>query len=510
MLLANLLSAAPEARVIASDHDAIQSLDIRGIAYDSRTVQPGDLFVALPGVHADGRQYIRAAAERGAVAVVVETETPEQSPIPHLIVPDARAAMADLSAHLYGRPSERLQVIGVTGTDGKTTTSFLLHALLQGTGHPAGLITTVAFRIGEQEWENESRQTTPEAPDIQRLLARMLAEGMTHVVLETSSHALMLDRVRGCNIDHGVFTNVTSDHLDFHKTIEEYRAAKGRLFEGLGQYAKKDVSPVAILNRDDASFSYMEGRSRMGDRIDGRPRPRILSYGMHPEADVRAEGVQVSTGGIHFQVVAGEETAMMRSPMTGGFNVHNLLAALAFGVAHGIPLADAALALGHVVGVPGRMLRLDAGQEFAVIVDYAHTPDGLRTVLDELRAMTQGRLIAVFGAAGERDRGKRPHMGRIAAERADLIVLTDEDPRLEDSRTIIEEIAVGAREAGARDETLLLIPDRREAIGAAMRWARPGDTVLLAGKGHESCIIVGTEKRPWNEEAEARAALERV
>jgi UDP-N-acetylmuramoyl-L-alanyl-D-glutamate--2,6-diaminopimelate ligase len=392
-------------------------------------------------------------------------------------------------------------VVGVTGTDGKTTTCYLLHALLQGTGHPAGLIGTVAFRVGEREWENTSRQTTPESPDVQRLLAAMVAAGVEYAVVEATSHALVLERLRGCHFDAGVFTNLTSDHLDFHGTVENYRAAKARLFRQLGAYPKARSRPVAVLNRDDPSYEYMRAASSAP----------VLSYGLHPEADVRAHEVTVGAGGIRFRFITPHGEALVRSPMTGRFNVSNLLAALAYAVAQGIDVAAAAAALGTMRGVPGRMRRVDAGQTFTVVVDYAHTPDSLAKVLDELRPLTAGRLIAVFGAAGERDRGKRPALGRIAAERCDVVVLTDEDPRLEDRLAIIEEIAVGARAAGAHDGTNLLIhPDRREAIAAAVGLARAGDLILLAGKGHESCIIVGTERIPWDEEAAAREAIAAV
>ncbi len=503
MLLSHLLPALSGATLYGPR--AVTEVDITGIAYDSRAVAGGDLFVALPGVHVDGHRFIAGAVARGASAVLCQYPPGDEPPVPHIVVPDARAAMADVAAAFYGHPSDRLDVVGVTGTDGKTTTSFLLHAVLQGTGRAAALISTVAFRVGDVAWDNASRQSTPESPDVQALLARAVTAGCTHAVVEATSHALMLDRLRGCHVDAGVFTNLTSDHLDFHGTPENYRAAKARLFQGLGHYPKGNIpkgniKPAAILNRDDDAYAYM----RDAGAAD------VTSYGLHPEADVRAHDVAVTAEGIRFRVTApdGGHAVTARSPMTGRFNVYNLLAALAYAHTQGIGLEAAAEALSAAPGVPGRMRRVDAGQPYTVVVDYAHTPDSLTKVLDELRAVTPGRLIAVFGSAGERDRGKRPVMGRIAAERCEAVVLTDEDPRLEDRLTIIEEIAAGARAAGARDErTLLLRPDRREAIGTAVRLARPGDTILLAGKGHESCIIVGTEKTPWDEEGEARAAI---
>ena len=497
MLLSHLRSALAEATSLGPP-DA-DTTEITGIAYDSRTVAPGNLFVALPGARVDGHRYIEAAVARGAAAVLCQYPPGDDPPVPHLLVPDARAAMADVAARLYGDPSEKLDIVGVTGTDGKTTTAFLLHAVLQGTGRRAALISTVAFRVGDREEYNASRQTTPESPDVQRLLAEAVAAGCTHAVVESSSHALMLDRLRHCHIDAGVFTNLTPEHLDFHGTLDEYRAAKARLFQSLGQGGRKqDVPAVAVINRDDASYDAMRAASAAP----------VVSYGLNVESDVRAHDLAVSVDGISFRATTPAGEITVHSPLIGRFNVYNLLAALAYAYAQGIALEDAALALSAVYGVPGRMRRVEAGQPFTIVVDYAHTADSLTKVLDELRAVTRGRLIAVFGAAGERDRSKRAPMGRVAAARCDLVVLTDEDPRLEDRLDIIEEIAVGARAAGAREgDTLLIRPDRRDAVRVAVAAARAGDTILLAGKGHESCIIVGTEKAPWDEEDEARAAV---
>src|SRR5205085_3822069 len=285
MLLSTLLSALPDATLVGPPE-----AEIAGIAYDSRVLERGELFVALPGVHVDGHRFVEAALARGAAAVLCQYDSGDDPAVPHVLVPDTRAAMADLAAAFYGHPSDQLKVIGVTGTDGKTTTCFLLHAMLQGTGHPAGLIGTVAFRVGEREWENSSRQTTPEAPDVQRLLAAMAAACVEYAVVEATSHALMLDRLRGCHFDAAILTNITSDHLDFHGTLDQYRAAKARLFHDLGS-GQKAGAPVAILNRDDASYDYMRAASAAP----------VLSYGRHPEADVRAYEVEVSARGIRFR-----------------------------------------------------------------------------------------------------------------------------------------------------------------------------------------------------------------
>jgi UDP-N-acetylmuramoyl-L-alanyl-D-glutamate--2,6-diaminopimelate ligase len=487
MLLSEVLGAVPAAVVVGSGDP-----EIAGIAYDSRRVQPGDLFVALPGAHVDGHRFIGAAASRGAAAVLCQQVPSEGDDVLRLVVPDSRAAMADVAAAFYGRPAEHLKLVGITGTDGKTTTGFLIHALLRGTGHPAGLLGTVAFRIDDRELKNEARLSTPESPDIQRLLSEMVAARAEYAVIEATSHGLMLDRLRGCRFEVGVFTNLTHDHLDFHGTMENYRDAKARLFQGLPEEG------VAILNRDDACYEFM--RSVTG--------ASVLSYGLHPAAEVRARDVVVTVDGIRFAAETPAGAVEVASQLTGGFNVYNLLAALACACSQRIDLRQAAAALATVSHVPGRMKRVDAGQLFTVVIDYAHAPSSLTKVLDELRPLTHGRLIAVFGAGGDRDQLKRPIMGRIAAERCDAVVLTDEDPYGEKSEDIIEAIAAGARAAGAREgETLWRCPDRHEAIVQAIGMARPGDTVLFAGKGHEASIVTGNHRRPWDEEAEVRAAI---
>lgn len=492
MRLTSLLPNVPDA-ALAGPREA----NISGIAYDSRAVQPGDLFVALPGLRADGHGFIAAAVAHGAAAVLCQRAPETEPAVPHVVVSDARKAMADVAAAFYGYPARRLGLVGITGTDGKTTTGFLVHALLQGTGHAAGLIGTVAFKVGDSVHSNTIHQTTPEAPDVQRLLAEMVEACLEFAVIEASSHALMLERLRGCPISTGILTNITSDHLDFHGTLENYRAAKARLFSGLVAKAS-GASACAILNRDDASYEYMCAASAAP----------VLSYGLRSDAAVRAHDVEVRADGIRFRASTPSGIVDISSPLTGRFNVYNLLAALAFAVAQDIPLDMAATALAGMQGVPGRMQRIDEGQPFSVVVDFAHTPDALMKVLDELRPLTTGRLIAVFGAPGERDRTKRPLMGRIAAERADLVILTDDDPRSEDRHQIIAQIASGARNAGPRHGTTLhLCADRREAILLAVRAARPGDTVLLAGKGHEDSITIGTHRMPWDEAAAARDAI---
>ncbi len=462
--------------------------EVRSLAYDSRRVQPGTLFFAVPGDHVDGHDFIADAVAAGAIGVVAERELADLA-VPQLVVDRTRRALADAADEWFGRPSAQLKVIGVTGTDGKSTvTALTAEALWACRWHP-GQIGTVFTGIFDDLEANLSRATTPEALELQELLARMVAAGNDSVVMEATSHGLALERTRNCRFDVGVVTNVTSEHLEFHGTVEAYRAAKARLVE---------EAPISVLNAGDASFEYFRDRAR----------DRVLTYGVEVEADLRADNLRADAGGTTFHLESPRWHGDVRIPLPGTFNVANALAALAVVEALGLDVRHAAGGLEVTKGVPGRMERVDTGQPFTVIVDYAHTAESLRKVLELLRPLTAGRLIAVFGSAGERDPTKRAPMGRVAAELADLVVVTDEDPRLEDPRAINEQIADGAREAGARDgESLWVVDDRQQAISHAIGLAKEGDVVLLAGKGHEQSIIYGTERRPWDDRSAAREAL---
>lgn len=462
--------------------------EVTGLAYDSRSVKAGTLFFAVPGVHVDGHDYAAAAVNEGAIGVVVEREM-DGLDAPQLVVDRTRRALADAADAWYGQPSKELQVIGITGTDGKTTTSFLAVELLRAGGRRPGLIGTVAADIGDERLPNEDRNTTPESLELQELLARMVEAGNESVVMEATSHGLALERTRNCRFDVGVVTSVTSEHLDFHGSLEAYRRAKARLVE---------EAPLAILNTDDEAYAFFRERAR----------DRVLTYGIDADADLRATELIADAAGSRFTLVAPDWSGEVTTPMPGRFNVSNALAALAIAHVEGVAWPVAVDALARTAGVPGRMERVDAGQPFAVVVDYAHTADSLGKVLRMLRPVTRGRLIAVFGSAGERDPTKRPAMGRVSAELADLTVVTDEDPRLEDPRAINEAIADGARAAGGVDgESLLVIDDRREAIARSIAMAREGDVVLLAGKGHETSIFYGADKLPWDDREVARDAL---
>ncbi|MDQ4035709.1 MAG: UDP-N-acetylmuramoyl-L-alanyl-D-glutamate--2,6-diaminopimelate ligase [Chloroflexota bacterium] len=463
--------------------------EVARLAYDSRRVGPGTLFFAVPGDHVDGHDFAGPAVDAGAIGLVVERELPELS-VPQLVVERTRRALADAADAWFGRPSERLTVIGVTGTDGKSTVTALTADMLWQSGrHRPGQIGTVFTAVGKSIGPNEERNTTPEALELQELLARMVEADNDSVVMEATSHGLALERTRNCRFDIGVVTTVTSEHLDFHGTLENYRSAKARLVE---------EAPIAILNADDASFAYFRDRAR----------DRVITYGIETDADLCAGNLEADATGTRFRLESPRWHGSVFIALPGRFNVSNALATLAVGEALGLDLDDAAGVLNDTSGVPGRMERVDAGQPFGVIVDYAHTEDSLRKVLDILRPLAAGRLIAVFGSAGDRDPTKRAPMGRVAAQLADIVVVTDEDPRLEDRRTINEQIADGARSAGAVDgETLWVIDDRREAIGHAIELAREGDLVLLAGKGHEQSIFYGVEKRAWDDRTAARQAL---
>lgn len=444
-------------------------LDISGIAYDSRQVQPGYLFVAVRGTREDGHRYIDDAIRRGAVAVVAENLARARRDVTYLRVEDARRALAEIACAFHGHPSAKLEVIGITGTNGKTTTAFMIRDILAAAGRHPGLISTVHYEIGKRCIP--AGRTTPEAPDLQAMLAQMLKVGCESVVMEVSSHALEQKRVWGVDFDVGVFTNLTHDHLDYHGTIERYFAAKARLFAGLGRMEKR---AAAVLNLDDP------WGHQLAEMIGGWA--RIIPYGVHPAAEVRAEEIEIDGRGSRFRVHSPWGDAHVRLSVLGRFNVSNALAAFASAAVGGVPVATIVAALERFCGAPGRLERIPNSRGFDVFVDYAHTPDALANVLSTLRTITQRRIILVFGCGGDRDRTKRPAMGRVAGDWADHVILTSDNPRSEDPRAIIEDIVTGLPPV-TRHEIIL---DREQAIARAIELACPGDAVLIAGKGHET------------------------
>jgi UDP-N-acetylmuramoyl-L-alanyl-D-glutamate--2,6-diaminopimelate ligase len=484
---------------------------VAALTADSRNVVPGSLFAALPGDHVDGHEFATQAATAGAVAAIVDHPI-SGLPIIQLVVDRSRAALADAAGWWYDDPSRELGIVGITGTDGKTTTSFLAAAALDAAGHRAGLVGTVELRIGGEAEPTPEHQTTPEAPELQRLLRAMADGGDAAAIVETTSHGLALERVAGVAYDVAILTNLTHEHLELHGTFEAYRSAKLSLFERLasrgapktGAAATLAWPRLAVINRDDPSADLFSAVAREAGAT-------VVTYGSQPGADVRAGRIEEDAHRLSVAYEARSGAAHLDLRLAGRFNVHNALAVVAMGEGLGLDPATVRAGIEGVPGVPGRMERIELGQPFSVIVDYAHTPTSLETVLDLLAALAAaggGGLIVVFGSAGERDRAKRPMMGRIAGERCRLVVVTDEDPRGEDPLAILEAIGRGAEAAGRRrDRDLLLIADRRAAIAAALDQALTGDVVLFAGKGHERSIIGPDGPRPWNERAEVEAAL---
>jgi UDP-N-acetylmuramoyl-L-alanyl-D-glutamate--2,6-diaminopimelate ligase len=499
--LSQLLTAAgvgaPQPAALASDSEP----QVTRVDYDSRSCRPGSIFVAITGFHADGHNFAAAAVARGAVAVVGEQKPHPSIPpqVPLIIVADSRVALSALAAVMAGNPSRDLCVAGITGTDGKTTTATLLWSAWRASGINAGALTTTDWRAGDDVVANPSRQTTLEAVELQQHLRDIRERGCTHVALETSSHGLQLHRVDDVEFRCAVYTRITTEHLELHGTRDAYFAAKASLLERVS--ARLDG--IAVLDADD-EFAF--------PRLAAIPVTTRLTYSVTaaPGADLIAMDIRAGERGMDFTARTpwGDTEVALR--LAGRFNVANALGALAAACATGATLDGAAAGLQSIAAVPGRMESIELGQPFRVVVDYAHTAESLRTVLHELRETTRGRLWVVFGSAGERDAEKRPAMGAVAAELADVSVITDEDPREEDRYVILEQIAAGATAAGGgRGENVVVMPDRDKAIDFAIANAAPGDTVLLAGKGHEASLITGRIARPWNEREVAAGAIRR-
>lgn len=495
VLLSQLFEEMPISRL-----SEVGQAQITGVVADSRQVQPGNLFVALRGGSFDGHCYIPQALEKGAAALV-GSQPGIQAPVPYVQVADSRAALAYLAAAFYDHPAQRMTMIGVTGTDGKTTTVNLIYQILRTAGLPVGMISTVNAVIGEQVLDTGFHVTTPDAPDVQRYLWMMAEAGLTHALLETTSHGWAQHRVDACAFDIGVVTNITHEHLDEHGSYENYRAAKGRLFASLSETpVKPQGNPrLAVLNRDDASYAYLAEIAQV----------RQAAYGFTEQAQVRPLDVQRTPAGLRFTAVGPGFRFPVSCSLVGDFNISNCLAAISATVLGlGVDPQAAAAGMAALPGVPGRMENINLGQDFIAMVDFAHTPNALRNALQTARGFGAGRVIAVFGSAGLRDRQKRRMMAETAAELADLSVLTAEDPRTESLEDILAEMALGAESrGGVEGQTFWRVPDRGEAIRLAVQMAQPGDVVMACGKGHEQSMCFGTVEVPWDDRTALRAAL---
>ena len=485
---------APEARAVAGQA-GVAARRVSGVAHDSRAVSQGTVFVAIRGQRADGATFVRQAVTRGAIAIVAETAPPEDVTVPWLRTTNARLTLADLSSLFYGQPSHDFAVVGVTGTNGKTTTTYLLASVFDAAGMPCGRMGTVTVKIGQEE--RDAAHTTPEAPEVQRLLREMVDHGAKACAMEVSSHALVLERVAFVRFAAGIFTNLTRDHLDFHRDMQQYFDAKRRLFDALPPDAP------AILNVDDP-----RGR----DLVKSVARP--VTYAIDQGADVRPRVVHASLEGLAFEVETPRGVVHVRSPLVGRPNVYNILSVVATATALDVPIPAIEKGLAQLDGVPGRFQIVSAvGDHVRVVVDYAHTDDALKNLLETARPLTSGQLITVFGCGGDRDATKRPLMGAVAARLSDLVVITSDNPRSEDAQQIIDEIKRGivpARELGGPARATpqhTAIVDRRLAIEYAIRIAQPGDLVLVAGKGHEKYQVIGDRTLPFDDVEVARAAL---
>jgi UDP-N-acetylmuramoyl-L-alanyl-D-glutamate--2,6-diaminopimelate ligase len=476
--------------------------EITGVSYDSRRIKPGNIFVACPGEKADGQAFIPQAISAGAAVVMGEREQPGLT-VPYIRVAEARLALGLISAAWFGFPSRRMVMIGVTGTDGKTTTVNLIYNILKNAGIRAGMISTVGAVIDGLEMDTGFHVTTPDSTTLQGYLAQMADAGLTHCVLEVTSHGLAQQRVAGCDFDVAALTNITREHLDYHGTFEAYRAVKAGLFTRLGSAPAKPffAARMAVLNADDPSFEYLRAQVMVP----------VVTYGRRQPADFSGKDVRADGDGIRLMVHTPAGEIPVECGHTGVYNSDNILAAMAVAVAAlGVSPGTAAEAIASMPGVPGRWEKIDLGQEFAAIVDFAHTPNALRAVLEAVRTQTRdhGRVIAVFGSAGLRDREKRPRLAAAGIDLADLTVLTAEDPRSESLTSILEEMAAGARaHGGVEGKTFFRIPDRGAALRFAVQSARKGDVVIACGKGHEQSMCFGEVEYPWDDRRALRAAL---
>jgi len=482
------------------------AVEVKGLAYHSKAVQEGFLFAAIRGLREDGKRFIPEALSRGAASLLVDTALETRSAV-QVVVPDVRGALARLAAAFYGNPSSSLTLIGITGTNGKTTTSYLIESILKEDGKSVGVMGTVNYRYADRVLPAPT--TTPESVDLQKNLQAMGKAGVTHVVLEVSSHSLHQQRVRGCEFDVALFTNLSRDHLDYHGSMEEYFRAKQLLFLQYLREGKKERR-FSVINTDDPK----------GKELSQKAEGTVFRYGLKRGLEVWPERVEESAQGLRIGVVTPRGSFSLASPLIGRHNLYNLLAAVSVGEVLGLSHRTIAEGIEKMGRIPGRLERVPGPEGFGVFVDYAHSPDALERALEALEKIRSGRLIVVFGCGGDRDPGKRAQMGRIAARNSDLAVITSDNPRTEDPLKIIAEVERGAREGGGKKYEIqgldqgwdghgyVLVPDRREAIRGAIGLIRPGDMVLIAGKGHEDYQIIGNRRIPFNDLEVAAQALE--
>lgn len=501
--IASLLADSPDLSLVAGNPETV----IRGVTNDSRAVAPGGLFVAVPGFKVDGHDFLRQAVDAGATALLVQRDhqavwSELGADIAIIAADETRMALSHAAAWFYGYPSRELTVVGVTGTDGKTTTEYLATYVLENGGFRVGRLGTVDAYVGGEADHGTDRMTTPEAPEIHRLLRKMVDAGCDVALVESTSHGLALHRLDDVEYDVACFTNITGDHLDFHETFEAYREAKAMLFQALARPSTDQAEKVAIVNGDDPSANFMLSQAAA----------RPIRFAVETDdADLVARDMTLRADGSSFQLRTADAAVEVNIHLPALFNVANALAAAGIGAALGMTPAAIAEGLASCPGVPGRMERVSVGQPFAAVVDYAHTGDAVRKVLSVLRDVTPGKLIIVVGAAGERDPGRRFGVARAAADHADYAVFTSEDPRSEDPVTIVREIATHAENAGRRrGEHFVELPDRREAIAHALEMAQASDTVVICGKGHEQSIIYGDTVIPWDDRAVVREELARL
>ncbi len=483
-ILTNLLKNLPDYEFLGDTHE----LKVTGITYDSRQIKPGNIFVCIHGFRLNGHDYIDDALENGASVIIVQEDCQLKPGVVYIKVQDSREALAKLSEAYYGFSQKRLNLIGVTGTNGKTTTAYMIESILRQANFTTGLVGTIRNKIGDHFLPTE--RTTPESSDLHELFHQMLEIGVTHTVMEVSSHALELKRVEDFQYKVGIFTNITQDHLDFHDSLENYKIAKGKLFK------KLTPDGVGIINLDDPASEYMVSQCN----------GRVITYGIQKDADLRASEIEVAIDGVSYHVTTPVGETEIKLNFTGYFNIYNSLAAMGTGLAFDIPLEVIKTALQKLPGVTGRFEQVKCGQEFGVIVDYAHSPDGMENVLRTAKEIVHGRLIAVFGCGGDRDRTKRPIMGKIGAEYSDLCIITSDNPRTEDPVQILEDVEKGV--LGSKNlQKYLIIPDRREAIFKAIQEAKSGDLVLIMGKGHETYQIFKDKVIDFDDREVAREAI---